>query len=319
MLKIKTTPNLYGVTLMGDYEDLDKLYDSLSNYLSFYIDNVEYYPYHEYEYLLALNYDIRHCNQGDRGYETVENMADRFGEWASASKDYGFSEEATKVFKKLYSNHKHGNLYYSVDILYPLIFHYMIAFEEILLDEPADSWLEKETDFGWKWSERYSMIDAKRDRAAIANLVGLFWENVQDLFGREKAKSIYDYFNEVEYTLPSSMYCDALIHCQLINFPDMSDEEKLEFLLASIYEITDVDNLNTYPEDYEPSTSEYKDAVEALNNYDIPRFPVKESFYDALDEVYDPNKPFYREDFDRFLNDTYGEDPDPFETAPLNW
>ena len=99
----------------------------------------------------------------------------------------------------------------------------------------------------------------------------------------------------------------------------MSDEEKLEFLLAQIYEITDVDNLNTYPEDYEPSTSEYKDAVEALNNYDIPRFPVKESFYDALDEVYDPNKPFYREDFDRFLNDTYGEDPDPFETAPLNW
>ena len=34
MLKIKTTPNLYGVTLMGDYEDLDKLYDNISNYLS---------------------------------------------------------------------------------------------------------------------------------------------------------------------------------------------------------------------------------------------------------------------------------------------
>ena len=63
MLKVRTTPNLYGVTLMGDYEDLDKLYDSISNYLSFYIDNVEYYPYHEYEYLLALNYDIRHCYQ----------------------------------------------------------------------------------------------------------------------------------------------------------------------------------------------------------------------------------------------------------------
>ena len=103
----------------------------------------------------------------------------------------------------------------------------MIAFEEILIDEPADSWLEKETEFGWKWSERYSMIEAKRDRAAIANLVGLFWENVQELFGKETAKNIYDYFNEVEYTLPSSMYCDALIHCQLVNFPHMSNEEKL--------------------------------------------------------------------------------------------
>ena len=61
MITIKTTSNLYGVTLMGDYEDLDKLYDSLSNYLSFFINNADYYPYHEYEYLLSLNYDIRHC------------------------------------------------------------------------------------------------------------------------------------------------------------------------------------------------------------------------------------------------------------------
>ena len=35
MLKIKTTPNLYGVTLMGDYEDLNELYDSISRYLRF--------------------------------------------------------------------------------------------------------------------------------------------------------------------------------------------------------------------------------------------------------------------------------------------
>ena len=319
MIKIKTTPNLYGVTLMGDYEDLDKLYDSLSDYLAFYKDNAEYYPYHEYEYLLSLNYDIRHCYMGDRGYETVENRADRYGEWASAARDYGFTDKAAKELKKLYNNHKHGNLYYSVEILYPLIFHYLVAFEEILLEEPEESWLETEAEFGWKWGERYSLIDAKRDRAAISNLVGLFWDNVQDLFGKEKAKNIYDYFNEVEYTLPTSMYCDALIHCQLVNFEDMSKEEKLEFLLASIYEIIDTDNLTTYPEEYEPSTSEYKDAVASLNKYNIPRFPVREDFYDELDKVYDPKKPFYHEDFDKLLNDTYGENPDPFETGEFNW
>lgn len=317
MIKIKTTPNMYGVTLMGDYEDLDKLYDSISNYLSFYLDNAEYYPYHEYEYLLSLNYDIRHCYMGDRGYEIVDNNSDRYGSMAGVILEP--TEEFSEEIKNVRGTYKKGNLYYTVEILYPLIFHYLIAFEEILLDEPEESWFEKESEFGGKWKERYSIIDSKRDRAAISNLIGLFWDNVQELFGRETAKNIYDYFNEVEYTLPSSMYCDALIHCQLVGFPDMNNEEKLRYLLASIYEIIDVDNLNTYPEEYEPGTSEYRDAVGSLNEGSNQRFPVKESFYDALDKVYDPKKPFYREDFDRFLNSNYGEDADPFETGHFEW
>lgn len=92
----------------------------------------------------------RRCIFANKSSSKLENMADRFGEWASASKDYGFSEEAAKAFKKLYNNHKHGNLYYSVDILYPLVFHYLIAFEEILVDEPMKSWFETETEFGEK-------------------------------------------------------------------------------------------------------------------------------------------------------------------------
>ena len=36
-------------------------------------------------------------------------------------------------------------------------------------------------------------------------------------------------------------------------------------------------------------------------------------------KVYDPKKPFYREDFDRFLNSTYGEDADPFGTGHFEW
>ena len=27
----------------------------------------------------------------------------------------------------------------------------------------------------------------------------------------------------------------------------------------------------------------------------------------------------YRNEFDKFLNDTYGEDPDPFETGEFEW
>ena len=317
MLKVKTTPNLYGVTLMGDYEDLDQLYDSISRYLSFYNDNAEWYPYHEYEYMLSLNYDIRHCYQGDRGFETVDNCADRFEEWASP--EFGLPVEYRKEYKKLYNKFKNGNLYYTVEILYPLIFHYLVSFEMILEEEPRDSWFETETEFGGKWRETYSMIDAMKDRAAINHLVSLFWDNIQELFGREKADTVYYYLLSKEYTIVSYVYCDALIHCQLVNFGDMSRKEKISYLLACFYEIIDIEALETYPQDFEEDVKLYHDAIKALNSGGITRFPVKSVFYDEMDKIYDPTKPMYRDTFDQFLNDTYGEDPDPYETGEFEW
>ena len=309
---------MYGVTLMGDYDDLDKLYDSLSTYLAFYSDNAEYYPYHEYEYLLSLDYDIRHCYMGDRGYESVDNRSDRFKEWASGG--YGFNEEGEKELKKLYNRYKGGNLYYSVEILYPLIFHYIMAYEMILEDEPRDEWFETESGpSGRKWGDRYSRIDMMRDRAAIAHLVGLLWENVQELLGREKADQIYRYYRAIEYSVPSSTYCDVLIHCQLVNFESMTDDEKRDYHLASIYEIIDVSEIEEYPDEYRVDADLYYNAVEKLNADGQKRFPVRTDFYIELDKIYDPSKPMYQDDFDNFLNDTYGEDPDPFETGEFNW
>ena len=79
MLTIKTTPNLYGLSIQGDYNDLNTLYDALSRYLEFYQEHAVAYPYHEYEYLLSLNYDLRHACQGDRGYTLAENNASQIG------------------------------------------------------------------------------------------------------------------------------------------------------------------------------------------------------------------------------------------------
>ena len=291
MLKIKTTPNLYGVTLMGDYEDLDKLYDSISRYLEFYHDSHEkLLPYHEYEYLLSLNYDIRHCYQGDRGSEIVDNHSG-----------------------------KRGNLYYTVEILYPLIFHYLITFDMLLEEDPSEEWLEAEREYGGKWKESYTMIDAVRDRGQLLQLTGLFWQNLQELLGNEKANAIYDYYTCVGFPTPTSMYCDALIHCQIVNFEAMSDEEKLDYHLASAYEIIDVDDMMISTGDFETSRDHYRQAIAKLNKDGKMIFPIKEEFYRKLDEIYDVAKPFYRNDYETFLNDTYGQDPDPFETGEFQW
>lgn len=319
MIKIKTTPNMYGVTLMGDYDDLYELYESLSTYLDFYNDNVEYMPYHEYEYLLSLDYDIRHCYQGDRGFETVDNSSDRFKNWASDDYGYGMSEETKKKYNKLYRDHKHGNLYYSVEILYPLIFHYIITLEMILEDEPGDEWFNKISYADCTWGDRYSMIDAMKDRAAIAGFVGLLWENVQELLGREKADSIYRYYQAIEYPVPSSTYCDVLIHCQMVNFETMTPEEKLDYHLASIYEIMDVEDMEEYPDEFRVDADLYHKAVSELNSGELKRFPVRTEFYEELDRIYDPSKPMYEDAFEKFLEDTYGKNPDPFETGHFEW
>ena len=84
MITIKTTPNFYGISLQGDYLDLNELYDSISRYLELYMKNNEFYPYHEYEYLLSLNYDIRHAYMGTRNVEIKENNASDVGVFAES-------------------------------------------------------------------------------------------------------------------------------------------------------------------------------------------------------------------------------------------
>ena len=285
MITVNTTPNMYGITLKGDYDDLNSLYDSLFDYLEFYNDSHEEFPDHEYEYLLSLNYDIRHCYQGDRNVEKA----------------------------------KDGHTYYSVEILYPLILHYMITFENILEEEPEESWLEAKNDFGEKWADRYSIMDARKDIGAISYLTSLFWINLRELLGRETIETIFNYYESVEYPIPAALYCDALIHCQLVNFDEMNETEKKSFLIASLYEIIGSDDIDDYSDEFKKDEDLLYKALGDLINRKVPRFPVREDFYLTLDNFHDPAEPLYEDVFQQFLDDTYGEDPDPFEEEEFNW
>ena len=44
MITIKTTPNFYGISLQGDYLDLNELYDSISRYLELYMKTTNSIP-----------------------------------------------------------------------------------------------------------------------------------------------------------------------------------------------------------------------------------------------------------------------------------
>lgn len=64
MLAVKTTKNLTGVEISGSYEDLNMLYDAITNVVG---DESSYNGYYQCNmYVLGLCYDIRHAYQGDR-------------------------------------------------------------------------------------------------------------------------------------------------------------------------------------------------------------------------------------------------------------
>lgn len=317
MLRIETTKKLYGVNIIGDYEDLDKLYDSVSRYLTFYYDNMkQFYLYSEYEYMLSLNYDIRHAYQGDRKYLAVENNAFALKnnleniEYATGERDIELEKD--------YLDHKEGNLYFSVMILYPLIFHYLISFENILDDEPIDEWLDTEKEFRGKWRDDYTLIDAERDRAVIRNFTTLIWSNMQELFGAEKAETIKYYFDNVEFAMTSSVYCEALLHCEMACFEKLTEGKKKHFLLLAAYETIDSGELRDVPGDYAGCAELYAEALAAMEKDQEVVFPEKEDFFDKLDEAYDSEAPMQEIEFHKFLTENYGQAAD-YEKPGFEW
>lgn len=306
MIKIKTTPNLYGISLIGDYQDLKELWQSIGDYLRFYIENNDAYPYHEYEFLLSLNYDIRHAYMGCRGVSIEENNAEEVGMIAQGI--YEIPEEAKEEFNSIQRKFKNGNLYYQVEILYPQVFHYMIALGLILDDYYLNEWLGIDSSV----FPSYDILSLEHDRAVVQHFVSLLWINVRELFGTETAIALYDYYENCEPFFLSYIYTDALIHCQIANWKEMNTEQKKKYLLLSIYELMDTVMMLEEPEEYDENYELYKNAFQLSNTEKNGRkiFPMKEEFFASLENYFPANKPLYEDDFDQFLIDTYGEAPD---------
>ena len=134
MISIKSTPKLNGITIQGDFDDLNNLYEAISDYTTFYIDGIlneieaEYVKEHGVaikdmtaeqrdtffqlnqseityfeelrENILGLCYDIRHAYQGDRNIETVENNHENIAQLASCI--YQLDEKSIEKERKKY-------------------------------------------------------------------------------------------------------------------------------------------------------------------------------------------------------------------------
>lgn len=76
MLKVELTKNYAGVTISGDYNDLDYLYDSI-NYL-IHGEPISIGEYTMQNHLYGFLYDVRHAYQGDREVELIDNSLEKY-------------------------------------------------------------------------------------------------------------------------------------------------------------------------------------------------------------------------------------------------
>ena len=115
MIKVSLTKNLAGATILGDYNDLDEIVNSLYT-----ITIDEYGAKKNTKYIdmstrvLGLAYDIRHALQGDRKIELIDN---------------GMSKEIMKYHSTITSD---KNVYYSCNYIFTEMVYCMIALNELI-------------------------------------------------------------------------------------------------------------------------------------------------------------------------------------------
>jgi hypothetical protein len=86
MLKVDLTENYAGVTIYGDYDDLNYLYDSIHFLIHGEPDNIGKYTMQNHLY--GFLYDIRHAYQGQRGIELIDNnLNDNSRKWFDLKKN----------------------------------------------------------------------------------------------------------------------------------------------------------------------------------------------------------------------------------------
>ena len=225
MLKIENTPNLAGIKIIGDYNDLNTLYDAISRYTELFYTNainqvelqskeenwddeeksfsIRYYSEMQ-DCILGLNYDIRHAWQGDRNYEYVENHAEGIGRLAECIFEVDHDE-----LDNVRETGANGNLYFSVEILYPWALYYLQCFNVM-----TDAFYSKEDRS--RLYNTYTELEYRKDTSILEYFSYSIWDCLLETLGlqAERMMDLADFAVEQPFGTPlyyealCSYYCD---------------------------------------------------------------------------------------------------------------
>lgn len=113
MIYVTNTPNNAGVSIHGDYQDFDQLYDALYAIVG---DEGEFLSHYSARTrVLGVCYDIRHAIMGDREVEYVDN---------------GMDEEKMKRLSMITPKQ---NIYFKIEVLWPEMLFVTMALNDFIM------------------------------------------------------------------------------------------------------------------------------------------------------------------------------------------
>lgn len=174
MLQIKPTDHLTGVTITGDYQDLNALRNAIFR-VSGDEDESDGYD-NARTYLLALCYDLRHAYMGDRGYLSVDNGSASMGDAIRCLFDFGPNDDMEEM-KKHYAG---GNLYFYENVVFTDAVYYALVLDEFL--HLAEAKLPDD--------ENIDPYEFQCDKALIHHFQASIWRCLQTVIGDDACERI---------------------------------------------------------------------------------------------------------------------------------
>ncbi|MCD5414341.1 MAG: hypothetical protein LR001_04955 [Clostridiales bacterium] len=208
MLIIKNTANSLGVSIAGDYNDFEQLYNALHN-----IVGEEEYGNYEGSRLrvLGLCHDIRHAMQGDREYEMVSN---------------GIDEEIMKFNSRIMPI---NNVYLKINSFWP-----EILYIQMVLNDFVTLYIQEQG--GFKRSSSFREI-WDRNISTVRNLQASVNECIKETIPKAK-------YNRIIYNMTSihnsfrgyaTQYLDEL-NLKFINMSPQKRKDNISIMAKRLFE-----------------------------------------------------------------------------------
>ncbi|MGN0240751.1 MAG: DUF6904 family protein [Candidatus Weimeria sp.] len=309
MIRIVPTEHMIGVKLQGDYNDLQELYDALGRYLEFYQVSTDY-PYDDYEYLLALNYDIRHAYMGTRDVTAVENNYDEYIFAKTSEDSYAdLSDEEKALLKQYRKDFTKNNLYFSVDIAVPLILYYIVVFQKVLDGYYSNTWFKKYNDHlcseGIDLS--YDPMTAEQDRAQMHLFIAAVWDYLKSILGEEDSRTLFQYltYNDEGMIFPY-MYIDAVLAYYHENAAKLSQEDLKKFIIYIAYGIMDPVSTRYKNKNLLACHNQYQQVKADLKGKLIKALPSYLTFIGLENKYFGNETDINSEEFDSFIGKYFG-------------
>lgn len=239
MINVVNTENNLGITIAGDYDDLDLLHTALSSLVG-YDGEIEHYDSVSLR-ILGVCYDLRHAYMGDREIITTEN---------------GMNNEIKKWHGEMYPDY---NIYYSVNILWIEAVFSVLAIEDLInihtdkklskkhINKDEDFWFGDEENKEEILKER--KVEKELNLPYYVSIVRMYQESVWKALGeflginryRRIKKSLtndYMYYVQLKYIGFCSQYLDILNE----KYIDAKPEKRAALLASTIRKLINPDD-----------------------------------------------------------------------------